>query len=258
MTVSFVVTQSSKWWPTGNIWVRNPQAPLQGSTLFWYHWGNHGRAVWTERKRHGTIGGHCRGGTGNTLRHRNSRLVSSWSDVDLGEIRLWQDRCTRNRLRLFWNMLCGSLQELLYPQTEARFSIAHCHRNHHPKLAYSKDGSSNSREEKHDTSIHPRCYILFPSGFKLRSWNGAFSRYESIRNLIVLSTKLYDWHIGWSLSRLGWPALIAMENYGWWIECQHLGSRGLRTTLTRCIQLHPHSLLLGCSAVRTQATPYVS
>lgn len=27
-----------------------------------------------------------------------------------------------------------------------------------------------------------------------------------------------DWHIGWTLSRIGWPKIIGLENYGWWIE----------------------------------------
>ncbi|PPQ96836.1 hypothetical protein CVT26_006005 [Gymnopilus dilepis] len=29
---------------------------------------------------------------------------------------------------------------------------------------------------------------------------------------------LYDWHIGWTLYRLGFTSMIHMENYGWWIE----------------------------------------
>jgi uncharacterized oligopeptide transporter (OPT) family protein len=29
---------------------------------------------------------------------------------------------------------------------------------------------------------------------------------------------LYDWHIGWTLYRLGFTSIIAMENYGWIIE----------------------------------------
>uniref|UniRef100_A0A0W0GF66 Putative oligopeptide transporter n=1 Tax=Moniliophthora roreri TaxID=221103 RepID=A0A0W0GF66_MONRR len=29
---------------------------------------------------------------------------------------------------------------------------------------------------------------------------------------------IYDWHIGWTLYRLGFTSIIAMENYGWFIE----------------------------------------
>jgi uncharacterized oligopeptide transporter (OPT) family protein len=29
---------------------------------------------------------------------------------------------------------------------------------------------------------------------------------------------LYDWHIGWTLFRLGFTSIIALDNYGWWIE----------------------------------------
>ncbi|XP_006463464.1 hypothetical protein AGABI2DRAFT_208266 [Agaricus bisporus var. bisporus H97] len=29
---------------------------------------------------------------------------------------------------------------------------------------------------------------------------------------------LYDWHIGWTLYRLGFTSIIALENYGWYIE----------------------------------------
>ncbi|KAK1226738.1 hypothetical protein PQX77_010283 [Marasmius sp. AFHP31] len=29
---------------------------------------------------------------------------------------------------------------------------------------------------------------------------------------------IYDWHIGWTLYRLGFTSIIALENYGWWIE----------------------------------------
>lgn len=29
---------------------------------------------------------------------------------------------------------------------------------------------------------------------------------------------LYDWHIGWTLYRLGFTSIIALENYGWFIE----------------------------------------
>lgn len=30
---------------------------------------------------------------------------------------------------------------------------------------------------------------------------------------------MFDWHIGWTLYRLGFTSIIALENYGWWIEC---------------------------------------
>ncbi|KAF9041794.1 OPT superfamily oligopeptide transporter [Hymenopellis radicata] len=29
---------------------------------------------------------------------------------------------------------------------------------------------------------------------------------------------IYDWHIGWTLSRIGFTSIIALENYGWYIE----------------------------------------
>ncbi|KAG8943628.1 hypothetical protein FRC03_002414 [Tulasnella sp. 419] len=29
---------------------------------------------------------------------------------------------------------------------------------------------------------------------------------------------IYDWHIGWAFYRLGWTSMIALENYGWWLE----------------------------------------
>ncbi|KAI0761256.1 oligopeptide transporter [Trametes elegans] len=29
---------------------------------------------------------------------------------------------------------------------------------------------------------------------------------------------IYDWHIGWTLYRLGFTSIISLENYGWWIE----------------------------------------
>ncbi|KAI0760527.1 oligopeptide transporter [Fomes fomentarius] len=29
---------------------------------------------------------------------------------------------------------------------------------------------------------------------------------------------LYDWHIGWTLYRIGFTSIISLENYGWWIE----------------------------------------
>lgn len=29
---------------------------------------------------------------------------------------------------------------------------------------------------------------------------------------------LFDWHIGWTLYRIGFTSIIALENYGWWIE----------------------------------------
>ncbi len=30
---------------------------------------------------------------------------------------------------------------------------------------------------------------------------------------------IFDWHIGWTLYRLGFTSIIALENYGWFIEC---------------------------------------
>ncbi|KAL1942739.1 hypothetical protein VTO73DRAFT_4979 [Trametes versicolor] len=29
---------------------------------------------------------------------------------------------------------------------------------------------------------------------------------------------LFDWHIGWTLYRIGFTSIIALDNYGWWIE----------------------------------------
>jgi hypothetical protein len=29
---------------------------------------------------------------------------------------------------------------------------------------------------------------------------------------------LYDWHIGWTLYRIGFTNIISLDNYGWWIE----------------------------------------
>ncbi|KAJ8086152.1 hypothetical protein PM082_004974 [Marasmius tenuissimus] len=29
---------------------------------------------------------------------------------------------------------------------------------------------------------------------------------------------LFDWHLGWTLYRLGFTSIISLENYGWWIE----------------------------------------
>ena len=31
---------------------------------------------------------------------------------------------------------------------------------------------------------------------------------------------IFDWHIGWTLYRLGFTSIIALDNYGWWIECE--------------------------------------
>lgn len=33
---------------------------------------------------------------------------------------------------------------------------------------------------------------------------------------------IFDWHIGWTLYRLGFTSIIALDNYGWWIECESL------------------------------------
>jgi len=32
------------------------------------------------------------------------------------------------------------------------------------------------------------------------------------------SPQIYDWHIGWTLYRLGFTSIISLENYGWYIE----------------------------------------
>jgi len=29
---------------------------------------------------------------------------------------------------------------------------------------------------------------------------------------------IYDWHIGWTLFRIGFTSIISLDNYGWWIE----------------------------------------
>jgi len=31
-------------------------------------------------------------------------------------------------------------------------------------------------------------------------------------------SQIYDWHIGWTLYRLGFTSIISLENYGWYIE----------------------------------------
>ena len=36
---------------------------------------------------------------------------------------------------------------------------------------------------------------------------------------MFLSVQIFDWHIGWTLYRLGFTSIISLENYGWWIEC---------------------------------------
>lgn len=37
--------------------------------------------------------------------------------------------------------------------------------------------------------------------------------------------QLYDWHIGWTLYRLGFTSIISLDNYGWWIECEFRPAR---------------------------------
>lgn len=29
---------------------------------------------------------------------------------------------------------------------------------------------------------------------------------------------MIDWHIGWTLSRIGFTSIVSLENYGWWLE----------------------------------------
>ena len=31
--------------------------------------------------------------------------------------------------------------------------------------------------------------------------------------------QLFDWHLGWTLYRIGFTSIISLDNYGWWIEC---------------------------------------
>jgi uncharacterized oligopeptide transporter (OPT) family protein len=31
---------------------------------------------------------------------------------------------------------------------------------------------------------------------------------------------LVNWHVGWWLERIGFTSFIAMDNYGWWIQCE--------------------------------------
>jgi hypothetical protein len=33
-----------------------------------------------------------------------------------------------------------------------------------------------------------------------------------------VSAQTFDWHIGWTLYRLGFTSIIALENYGWLLE----------------------------------------
>lgn len=35
----------------------------------------------------------------------------------------------------------------------------------------------------------------------------------------AIYVQLFDWHIGWTLYRIGFTSIIALDNYGWWIEC---------------------------------------
>ena len=32
--------------------------------------------------------------------------------------------------------------------------------------------------------------------------------------------KLFDWHLGWTLYRIGFTSIISLDNYGWWVECE--------------------------------------
>ncbi|KIO17519.1 hypothetical protein M407DRAFT_228119 [Tulasnella calospora MUT 4182] len=83
-------------------------------------------------------------------------------------------------------------------------------------------------------------YLVFPTpsatAFTIRSLHsgktGAIvARKKSLCLLITLLAALaykvatgyapgvlFDWHIGWTLYRLGWTSIIALENYGWWLE----------------------------------------
>lgn len=36
---------------------------------------------------------------------------------------------------------------------------------------------------------------------------------------------IFDWHIGWTLYQIGWTSIIALENYGWYLECGFFKSR---------------------------------
>ncbi|KAG8955125.1 hypothetical protein FRC04_009582 [Tulasnella sp. 424] len=86
--------------------------------------------------------------------------------------------------------------------------------------------------------IHQRLVFPTPSAtaFTIRSLHsgkaGAIAaRKKSLCLLITLLTALaykvatgyapgvlFDWHIGWTLYRLGWTSIIALENYGWYLE----------------------------------------
>ncbi|KAG8958554.1 hypothetical protein FRC05_008783 [Tulasnella sp. 425] len=86
--------------------------------------------------------------------------------------------------------------------------------------------------------IHRRLVFPTPSAtaFTIRSLHsgkaGAIAaRKKSLCLLITLLTALaykvatgyapgvlFDWHIGWTLYRLGWTSIIALENYGWYLE----------------------------------------
>ncbi|OBZ67655.1 hypothetical protein A0H81_12190 [Grifola frondosa] len=69
---------------------------------------------------------------------------------------------------------------------------------------------------------------------------------------------LYDWHIGWTLYRIGFTSIISLDNYGWWIECaryvvlftslidlRHSYSRVLRAGMFSGLNAS-WSFLLGC------------
>ena len=36
----------------------------------------------------------------------------------------------------------------------------------------------------------------------------------------MMHGQIFDWHIGWTLYRLGFTSIISLDNYGWWIECE--------------------------------------
>lgn len=58
---------------------------------------------------------------------------------------------------------------------------------------------------------------------------------------------IYDWHIGWTLFRLGFTSIISLDNYGWWIECEFAHSCA-QHSVKRFFQSLRRSLVLECLA----------
>lgn len=68
-----------------------------------------------------------------------------------------------------------------------------------------------------------RCNLMEGHRF-VRSWNRKFIYYPIVavrfrhRTYMTVIIKTWDWHIGWTMYRIGFTSMIQMENFGWWIE----------------------------------------